>query len=76
MFAQINLAGSSHFQQFGPGTKKECQQWLDTTSQEYIEIGNLLTSTLPRLILTNKEAEKEKYRSGSHVFKYFEYLDY
>lgn len=67
MFAQINLPGSSHFRKFGPDTRENCQDWLDQTVSDMLET-ELLTSTLPRLIISNKEAKKVKYRDGRHVF--------
>jgi hypothetical protein len=69
MYAQINIPGSSHFQCFGPASKQECRNWLDKTVSELLET-ELLTSTLPRLIISNKLAEKQKYLDGSRVFGY------
>lgn len=68
MFAQINLPGSRHFRYFGPATRQECQDWLDKTTEKLLET-ELLTSTLPRLIISNKVAAKAKYLDGSKVFK-------
>jgi hypothetical protein len=67
MYATINLPGSSHFQYMGPATKQECEEWIDKTVKEYLQY-NLLTSTLPRNIITNKEAAKWKWLDGSKVF--------
>lgn len=69
MFATINLPGSSHFEYYGPATKSECEQWLETRVAELLET-NLVTSTLPRRIISNKEARTWKYRDGSYVFNY------
>lgn len=67
MYATINLPGSSHFDWYGPATKKECQEWLDKTVNKMLET-ELLTSTLPRRIISNKEANSWKYASGAKVF--------
>ena len=72
MFAQINLAGSSNLETFGPDTKQACKNWLYFKAMKMIESGIAVTDTFPRLLLTNKEAKKQKYRDGSHVFKHFE----
>jgi hypothetical protein len=72
MFAQINLAGSSNLETFGPDTKQMCKNWLDFKAKKMIESGIQVTDTYPRLLLTNKEAKKQRYRDGSHVFRHFD----
>lgn len=72
MFAQINIAGSSNFQTFGPDTKQMCQNWLDFKAKKMLESGMQITDTFPRLILSSKEAKKQKYKDGSHVFRHFD----
>lgn len=67
MYAVINLPGSSHFDWFGPSTEQECEAWLDKTVSKMLET-QLLGSTLPRQVISNKNAGKWKYRDGSHVF--------
>ncbi len=68
MWAQVNLPGSSHFRYYGPATKQECQDWIDKTVNDLLKT-ELLTSTLPRFIISNKEAAKVKYLDGSKVFR-------
>lgn len=72
MFAQINLAGGSNFKTFGPDTKRECENWLDFTAKKMVESGIQVTDTLPRLILTNKIAKKQRYSDGSRIYKHFD----
>ena len=72
MFATINLPGSNCFYYYGPANKKECEVWIDETVDRLLnKRGRSLTSTLPRQIISNKEAAKWKYLDGSHVFDYF-----
>jgi hypothetical protein len=70
MFAVINVPGSHYFHSYGPGTRKECQEWIDRTVEQLLRT-TLLSSTLPRQIISNKEASRWKYRDGSRVFEYF-----
>lgn len=72
MYAFINLPGSRHFRYFGPDTKQSCQEWLDETVNRMLET-ELLTSTLPRQILSNKLAESIRYLDGSHVVKHVDW---
>ena len=72
MFAQINLAGSQQFRTYGPSDKSDCQYWLFIETRKMINNGIAYTDTYPRLLLTNAEAKKARYKDGSHVFRYFE----
>lgn len=67
MFAIINLPGSSHFSSFGPASKKACEAWIEQEVSNMLKT-ELLSSTLPRQIISNKEARKWKYMDGSRVF--------
>lgn len=67
MFAVINLPGSYHFSSFGPASKSDCEKWLDEEIKDMLRT-ELLSSTLPRQIISNREAKKWKYRDGSKVF--------
>jgi len=66
MYALINLPGSMHFRYFGPAPKYACRQWLRETVARLLYSGQL-ESTLPRQILSNKEAEALRYRDGKRV---------
>lgn len=66
MYATINLPGSIHFEYFGPGTKKQCEEWLDKRVSKLQET-ELFTSLLPQRIVSNKNAESWRYLDGSRV---------
>ncbi len=66
MYATINIPGSSHFEYYGPATRVECEAWLDRRVEKLLET-QLITSTLPRRIVSNKDAESWKYLDGSRV---------
>lgn len=66
MYATINLPGSTHFEYYGPASKIECEAWLEKRVSKLTQT-ELLTSTLPRRIVSNKEAESWRYRDGSKV---------
>jgi hypothetical protein len=68
MVATVNLPGSSYFAYF-VGTKKECQQWLEDTQNEYQNRfeGTWYNAYSPARITTNKDASKWKYLDGSKV---------
>jgi hypothetical protein len=68
MFAFINLPGSRHFQYYGPASKADCKNWLEKTRKSLLRT-ELLTSTLPYGLISNKEAAKVKYRDGSNVYR-------
>lgn len=68
MYALINLPGSSHFEYFGPASEIKCNDWLESRVNKLLET-ELLTSTLPRRIVSNKEAEAMRFRDGSKVCK-------
>ena len=68
MYTLINLPGSAHFEYFGPASKKDCNNWLEKRISKLCET-QLLTSTLPRQVITNKKAEAIRYRDGSKVCK-------
>lgn len=71
MVATVNLPGSSHFAYF-VGTKKECEEWLDLTAEEYKNRfqGTWFNAFSPAQIISNKEAAKWKYRDGSKVIDF------
>lgn len=66
MYATINLPGSSHFHYYGPGTRAECQAWLEQTVARLSQT-ELLTSLLPQCIVSNREAESWRYLDGKRV---------
>jgi len=66
MYATINLPGSSHFEYYGPASKTDCQNWIHGRVRSLLQT-ELLTSTLPRRIVSNKKAEAWRYRDGSKV---------
>lgn len=68
MIATINLPGSSHFVWFGPANRAECEAWLDQEVKDMLKT-ELLSSTLPRQIISNKEAKSWKYLDKSKVFQ-------
>lgn len=67
MYATINIPGSIHFKTFGPATRKDCEVWIERTVEKYLETEQLST-TLPRMIITNKEAKKWRWEDGSPIF--------
>ena len=71
MYAHINLPGSKHFEYFGPASKCECREWLERRVNALLTT-ELLTSTLPRMVITNRDAEKTRYLSGNSVFPYIQ----
>jgi hypothetical protein len=68
MYATINLPGSSHFEYYGPASKAECEAWLERRTEKLLQT-QLVTSTMPRRVVSNKEAESWKYLDGSRVVK-------
>jgi len=71
MYGAINLPGSHHFECYGPATTAECEAWLARRVKKLLET-QLITSTLPRRIVTNKIAESWKYFDGSRVVSVLE----
>ena len=71
MYATINLHGSSHFDYHGPATKEECAAWLDKKKAEYQDSfgGNWVGAYMPATIITNRTAERMKYRDGTRVIR-------
>lgn len=68
MYATINLPGSSHFKYFGPASRADCEAWINQTVKDMLRF-ELLGVTLPRQIISNKDAAKWRYRDGSRVFR-------
>ncbi len=66
MYGTINIPGSSHFEYFGPASKRDCQSWLKTRTDE-LSRTELATSLLPQRIVSNMEAESWRYLDGSQV---------
>jgi hypothetical protein len=67
MYATINLPGSTHFHWHGPATRQACEAWLDRTVQRLLRT-ELLSSTMPRRVISNKEARTWRWRDGSRIF--------
>lgn len=65
MLIRINLPGSAHHQYFF-GTKAECLAWLEEKTKK----ATCLQDYYPSSFLTNKEANKVRYRDGNKVYKY------
>ena len=68
MYATINIPGSSHFEYYGPATRTECEAWLDRRVEKLLET-QLVTSTLPRRIVPQQDAESWRYLDGSRVIR-------
>jgi len=71
MFAHINIPGSGNFETFGPGTKKECGNWIEKIHSKVKAQGGNITSYCPAEIISNAEAKSWKYRDGTHCFDYY-----
>src|SRR5262245_38227161 len=72
MYATINLPGSSHFEYYGPASRQECNDWLKERVARLSETEQI-TSLLPQLVVSNREALSWKYRDGSYVIRRREY---
>jgi hypothetical protein len=68
MYATINLPGSSHFEYHGPASKAECEAWLDARIEKLLET-EMVTSLLPRRVVSNRDAESWTYLDGSKVIR-------
>ena len=66
MYATINIPGSVHFEYYGPDKKRSCEQWLKARIS-VLSRTKLSTNLLPQRIVSNKKAERWKYRDGSKV---------
>jgi hypothetical protein len=71
MYAIINIPGSSHFEYHGPDSRANCEFWLSNRVAKLLETEQV-TSTLPRRIVSNRQAESWKYRDGSRVIRHAE----
>ena len=65
MYAMLNLPGSQHFDYYGPACAEECEQWIK---------GRLAAEPFPQnlrptRVVSNREAERLRYRDGSHVIR-------
>jgi hypothetical protein len=69
MYATVNLHGSTHFQVFGPDTRAECEEWLESTKTEHQDThgGAWVSTYYPARVVTNREARSWKYRDGNVV---------
>lgn len=68
MYATINIPGSSHFEYYGPASKTECEGWLNRRLERLLETEQV-TSTMPRRIVPNRDAESWKYLDGNRVIR-------
>ena len=70
MYAHVNLPGSSHFETFGPATKRECESWLRGRKDWHRKIygGKWVSTYFPAKVITNQQAKRWKYRDGTRCF--------
>jgi hypothetical protein len=70
MYATINLPGSTHFEKFGPASRRECEAWLDERDAWHRENhgGGWVSTYFPARILSNREAARMRYSDGTKVF--------
>ena len=69
MYATINLPGSQHFRYYGPGTRAECERWLEEQKKidQNINGGMWVSSYFPARIVSNRVARGVRYKDGSRV---------
>ena len=68
MYAVINIPGSSHFEYYGPDTRRACAGWL-TERIATLATTEQMTSLMPQRILPNKEVERWRWRDGTRIVK-------